>query len=230
MSLTLHQHPLASFCHKVLIALYENGTAFDKVLVDLGDPASADAFRALWPLGKMPVLHDAARGATVPETSIIIEYLDLHHPGRLRMIPEDPEAALQVRLWDRFFDLHVSDPMQTIVLDRIRPDDGKDPHGVAAARAALDVAYALIDRQVANREWATGDAFTMADCSATPALFYAGIVHPFDDRYAAVAAYFERLIARPSARRVLAEAQPYFRFFPYRDAMPERFLRVDAQT
>lgn len=228
MTLTLYQHPLASFCHKVLIALYESGTAFEPSLVDLADPDSSAKFLDLWPVGKMPVLHDAARGATVPETSIIIEYLDQHYPGRLRMIPKDPEEALQTRLWDRFYDLYVSVPMQTIVGDRLRPADAKDPHGLNAARATLDMAYGMIARQMESREWATGAHFTMADCSATPALFYAGIVHPFGAGHETVAAYFERLIARPAARRVLGEARPYFDMFPFREAMPERFLKEDA--
>lgn len=229
MSLTLYQHPLASFCHKVLIALYENETPFESFLVDLGNPDAAARFRQLWPLGKMPVLHDAARGETVPETSIIIEYLDRHYPGRERLLPEDPDAALQVRLWDRFYDLHVSQPMQAIVAERLRPAaDGKDPHGIAAERATLDTAYEMIEQQMATRRWAAGDRFTMADCAAAPALFYAGIVHPFGATHGAVAAYFERLLARPSMQRVLDEARPYFHLFPYREDMPERFLKAEV--
>lgn len=224
MSLTLYIHPLASFCHKVLIALYENEVPFSPQTIDLGEPGSAAALLEKWPVGKIPVLHDSARGRTVAETSIIIEYLQQNYPGRVAMLPEVSEAALDVRLWDRFFDLYVSVPVQKIVLDRIRPSDGRDPIGVADARRTLDTAYAMIDAQMAGRLWSTGDSFTMADCAASPALFYASIVHPFAPGQANLAAYFERLLARPSIRRTLDEARPFFSMFPYRDAMPERFL------
>ncbi len=224
MSLMLYSHPLASFCHKVLIALYETDTAFAPVTVDLGDPGSAAALLVRWPVGKMPVLHDAARDQVVAETSIIIEYLDRHYPGAAPLLPADPDTCLEARLWDRFFDLYVSEPMQKIVTDRVRPDGARDPHGVAQARATLDTAYAMLEAHLAGRQWAAGQAFTLADCAAAPALFFAGIVHPFDAEQAALAAYFERLAGRPSMRRVLDEARPYFSMFPYRDAMPERFV------
>ena len=226
MALTLYIHPLASFCHKVLIALYENGTAFDTQIVDFADLGSAAALMEKWPVGKIPVLHDAAAGETVPETTIIIEYLQAHYPGPFRLLPGDPNLLLDVRLWDRFYDLYVSVPMQKIVTDRIRPPDAHDPHGVAEARASLDQAYRMIDARMQARLWATGDTFTMADCAALPALFFASIVHPFADDQQHLAAYLERLLQRPSVKRVIAEAQPYFSMFPYRDAMPEHYLRA----
>jgi glutathione S-transferase len=225
MTLTLYLHPLASFCHKVLIAFYENGVAFRPVTVDLGDPGSAAALLEKWPVGKIPVLHDGARGRTVAETSIIIEYVQQHYPGPVPLLPSDAEAQLEARLWDRFFDLYVSVPMQKIVLDRLRPEGQRDTVGVTEARQTLDVAYAMTDRQLQDNEWATGSAFTIADCAAMPALFFASIVHPFDPALGRLAAYFERLLARPSVRRTLGEARPYFALFPYRDAMPERFLQ-----
>lgn len=224
MTLTLYIHPLASFCHKVLIALYENGTAFEAQTVDLGDPGSAAGLLAKWPVGKIPVLHDGSRQRTVAETSIIIEYVQLHYPGPVPLLPDDAGDRLEARLWDRFFDLYVAAPMQKIVTDRLRPGDGKDPLGVADARQTLDTAYAMIDAQMSARTWAIGDHFTIADCAASPALFYASIVHPFDQRQRWLAAYFERLLERPAMRRALREARPFFSLFPYRDAMPERFL------
>lgn len=226
VSLTLFFHPLASFCHKVLIALYENGTPFTPRLVDLGSPDSSAEMLARWPVGKMPVLHDGARDRTIPETSIIIEYLQQHYPGPVALLPGDAEACLQARLWDRFFDLYVSGPMQTIVGDRIRPEGRSDPHGVETARASLQTAYAMADAQLAGRAWATGDAFTMADCAAAPALFYTAILQPFDDRQRNLASYFERLMARPSVARVIDEARPYFPMFPFRDRIPARFLNA----
>lgn len=226
MTLTLYLHPLASFCHKVLIALYENGTAFDSRIVDFADAGSAAALLDKWPVGKIPILHDEAAGHTIPETSIIIEYLQAHYPGPVRLLPDDPEQLLQVRLWDRFYDLYVSVPMQKIVTDRIRPADAYDPHGVGDARGMLDQAYKMIEAHMQERLWATGDDFTMADCAALPGLFFASIVHPFTSEQQALSSYLEHLLQRPSVKRVLSEAQPYFSMFPYREAMPARYLEA----
>jgi len=224
MSLHLYSHPLASFCHKVLIALYENGTPFQAHRVDLGNPERKADFLELWPVGKMPVLRDEARGRTVPETSIIIEYLQQHYPGPHALLPADEDARLDVRLWDRFFDLYVQTPMQRIVLEELRGAGDKDPRGVADARATLATAYAMIERQ-AQGEWICGDAFTLADCAAAPALFYAAILAPFPPEHARLRDYYERLMDRASVRRTLAEARPYFPMFPLHAAIPARFLQ-----
>ena len=214
MSLTLLFHPLSSFCHKVLIALYENDTAFTPQIVDLSDEGQRTAFRKLWPIGKFPLLQDHARDWTVNESSIIIEYLDQHYPGRTRFIPADPELARQMRFRDRFFDLYVHLPMQKIVGDRLRPEGKKDPYGVEEARTQLQTALGLVDQAMASKTWAAGETFTMADCSAAPALFYADKVAPFASSHPHVAAYLDRLMQRPSYARALKEAEPYFKFFP----------------
>jgi len=199
MSLILYSHPFASYCQKVLIALYETGTAFTAQLVDLGDAAQRDAFHALWPVGKMPVLHDIARDRVIPESSIVIEYLDRHYPGPAALIPADSALALAVRATDRFYDLHVQDPMQKIVLDRLRAEGEDDPTGVAEAHIRLRTAYGIIDREMAGRHWAVGADFTLADCAAAPALYYADLVSPLRPDFPRAAAYFERLKpARPS--------------------------------
>lgn len=214
MSLKLYFHPLSSFCHKVLIALYENDTPFEPVTVDLGNEAERTAFLKLWPIGKFPVLRDDSRGHTVPESTVIIEYLQRHHLGNTQFIPADPEKAWQTRLSDRFYDLYVHDPMQRIVGDRLRPDGAKDPHGVEHARGRLETAYGMIEAEMANRHWAMGDGFGLADCAAAPALFYANEVAPIGAAHRHVAAYLARLKARPSYARVLREAEPYFAMFP----------------
>jgi glutathione S-transferase len=214
MSLTLYFHPLASYCHKVLIALYENDTPFTANLVDLSNATARAALLKLWPIGKFPVLVDEARNQTVPESTVIIEYLDRYYPGRTKLISADADRAWQARLRDRFYDLYVHQPMQRIVGDRLRPEGKKDPHGVEEARARLRTSYAMIDREMAVRSWAMGEAFSLADCAAAPALFYANEVMPFGEDHGNVAAYFGRLKARPCYARVLKEAEPYFAMFP----------------
>jgi glutathione S-transferase len=223
-SLALFYHPLASYCHKVLLALYENDTSFRGELVNLMDRQASAKFFELWPVGKMPVLRDDARNRTIPETSIIIEYLDRYYPGRVRLLPEDGDQRLDARLWDRFFDLYVQTPMQKIVADRLRADAERDARGVADARASLQLAWDMLERQLASREWAIGNRFSMADCAAAPALFYGGILVPFSTSHSNVAAYFDRLVARPSFQRVIDEARPYFEYFPFKESIPKRFL------
>lgn len=214
MPLILHYHPLSSFCHKALIALYENDVPFTPRIVDLGDATQRAEFVALWPIGKFPVLQDVARGKTIPESTIIIEYLEQHHPGKGRLIPDDPEQARETRLLDRFLDLYVHEPMQKIVGDRLRPEDAKDPHGVDHARKTMRTALGILERDMASRTWAAGDDFGLADCAAAPALFYADKVMPIAADYPNVKRYLDRLMQRPSYARVLREAQPYFAMFP----------------
>jgi glutathione S-transferase len=224
VSLILYYHPLASYCHKVLIPLYENGTEFEPRHVDLSSEESSAELVAAWPVGKFPVIKDVTRNVIVPETTIIIEYLDQFRPGAIRFIPDDPDAARDVRLWDRFFDLYVSTPMQKIVGNKLRPADMTDDYGVIEARNSLDTAYEMLEKQLASSQWAAGADFSMADCSAAPALFYAECVHPFTPDYPNLAAYFDKLMTRPSVVRVLEEARPYFQYFPFNEAIPARFL------
>ena len=214
MSLTLHFHPLSSFCHKALIALYENGTPFTPNIVNLMDDGERTALRKLWPIGKFPVLRDDARDETVPESSVIIEYLDQHYPGTTRFIPADREQMRETRLRDRFFDLYLHLPMQRIVGERLRPADRKDPHGLEEARTTADTALGMVEQQMAAGLWAMGDTFTIADCAAAPPLFYLDKIAPLRARYPNAAAYLDRLKQRPSYARVLQEAEPYMQFFP----------------
>jgi glutathione S-transferase len=217
VTLRLYYHPLSSFCWKAIIALYEKGTRFEPVLVNLGDPDSRSAFLRLWPIGKFPVLKDEARDWMVPESTIIIEYLEQHYPGGTTLLPTDPDRARQVRMRDRFFDLYVHHPMQEIVGDRIRPDGKRDPFGVEQARARLRTSLGMVESDIGAR-WLMGDEFSMADCSAMPALFYANKVMPLEGKYDKTLAYLERLKARPSVARTLAEAEPYFHMFPQEQA------------
>ena len=224
MEPTLYFHPLASYCWKALIALYDSGIAFTPRVVDLGNADDRAALQALWPPARFPVLHDVAQGRVLPESTILIEYLAERHPGAAGLLPADAGERLDMRLWDRVCDDHLQDPMQKIVADRLRDATVRDPHGVAEARAALQRAYLLFERHLQGRTWLASAEFSLADCAALPALFYATILEPLPAAHAALHAYFERLLLRPSVRRVLDEAKPWLGLFPYREAVPARFL------
>jgi glutathione S-transferase len=210
MSLTLYAHPFAAYCWKVLIALYENATPFNYRLVE--DAAGWAELESLWPIKKFPLLKDG--NATIIESSIIVEHVMRHYPGATQMIPANDDAALQVRFMDRFFDHYVMTPMQTLVSDRMRTENERDVKGVTDARKMLDVAYGWLEKQVTQEAWLCGGMFSLAECSAAPALFYADWVHPIGDRVPGVGAYRRRVLARPSVARVVDEARPYRKLFP----------------
>ena len=212
MTLQLYFHPFSSYCQKALVALYENATPFEPQRLDGPDSPASRRLAALWPMKRFPVLVDGER--TILEASCIVEYLGLHHPGPVRLIPEDPRAALEVRMMDRFFDNYVATPQQKVVFDALRAEDARDPYGVRQARDMLDTAYAWLDRVMATREWAAGRAFSLADCAAAPFLFYADWTHAIGAAYPNVLAYRRRLLARPSFARAVDEARPYRSFFP----------------
>lgn len=215
MALTLHPHPFSAYCQKALVALYENATPFAFRQVNLGDAADAAALAALWPFRKFPVLVDGAR--VVAEASLVIEHLDQHHPGPVRFIPADRDAAMEVRLIDRVVDNYLLTPMQKVVLDAIRPAEVRDAYGVTQALESLETAYAWLDARIAARDWAAGDSFSLADCGAAPALLYADWCRPIAAHFANLRAYRARLLARPSYARALDEARPYRHLFPLGD-------------
>jgi glutathione S-transferase len=214
--LRLYAHPFSSYSQKVLVALYENQVPFH--YRNLEEPGASEELAALWPMQRFPVLVDGSR--TVIEATSIIEYLDLHHPGPVKLIPEDRDAALESRMLDRVFDNYVSTPQQKVVLDMLRPEAERDPRGVAEARRMLETAYVWLDQRMATREWAIGAEFTLADCAAAPFLFYADWTHAIDPAHAHVHRYRARLLARPSFRRAVDEARPYRGYFPL--GAPER--------
>ena len=210
MAPILYAHPFSSYCQKVLIALYENNAIFTMRV--LNDEQSFAQLAALWPHKKFPVL--ATQNATVIEASVIIEYLRHNQPGPVDLLSDDPQAALQIRFMDRFFDNYVMTPMQKVVADSLRPADGRDPLGVADAKTQLECSYQWLESTMQNRTWAAGDVFSMADCAAAPSLFYADWVHEIDQKYLNLRAYRARLLARPSVVRVVNEARPYRHLFP----------------
>ena len=212
MALSLIYHPFSSYSWKALIALYEAGTPFTPLSLEHAENGAT--LGKLWPMGKFPVLVDDARGVTLPESSVIIEHLDTYYPGPTPLLPKDTDTRLQVRLMDRVFDNYIHTPMQQHVSDRLRPTGHNDPHGVAQAGTALDNAYAWLNTYMTNRTWAVGDSFTLADCAAAPALFYADWVRPIGARFPNITAYRARLLARPSVKRAVDDARPWRKLFP----------------
>ena len=213
MTLELYMHPLSSYTHKVLIALYENATQFEAKL--LSDKAVAAELKARWPVMRFPALYDRARDWFVPEASIIIEYLTQHYPGHTKLIPGDLDLARQVRLRDRFFDNYLHTPMQKVAFDARRPQSARDPYGINEARELYRTALDMVEQEIDGKTWAMGDAFTMADCAAAPALYYGDrLLLPFRKTHPKSAAYLDRLMARPSYARALKEAEPFFHLLP----------------
>lgn len=212
MAPKLLAHPFSSYCQKVLTALYENETPFEYRLIQFQDEAAVAELAALWPLKRFPVLVDDGR--TIIESSVIIEHLDLGHPGRTRFLPVEPKAALEVRFMDRFFDNYVMTPMQQVVFDSFRPEGQHDAFGVEGARKLLESAYAWLDGVLSGRTWAAGENFSLADCAAAPSLFYADWVHEIGQDYPRVRAYRSRLLERPAFARAVDEARPYRHLFP----------------
>nr|WP_294509908.1 glutathione S-transferase family protein [uncultured Rhodopila sp.] len=218
MTLQLFGHPFSSYTMKALIALYENETPFEFRMLGPDHPENGAELARRWPIAKFPLLVDG--GTTVFETSAIIEHLAAFHPGPVALIPADAKAAVPVRMLDRVFDNYVMTPMGAIVADALRPDEVRDPYGVAKARGALDTIYAWLDQALAGRPWAAGDAFTLADAAAAPALYYADWAHPIGEDRTVLKAYRARLLARPSFARCIDDARPYRGFFPL--GAPER--------
>lgn len=210
--LILYGHPFSSYTQKVLIALYENATPFEFRSIGPDTPEHSAEWLRRWPLRKFPLLIDGDR--QVVETSIIIEYLDLKHPGPQRFLPSDPLAALDVRFLDRFFDLHIMDAAQHAVNGALTGDAVKRKDGLALSQEKLDRAYPWLDKTLAGRTWATGDTFTLADCAAAPSLFYADWIHPIPETLTALKAYRARLLARPSFARAVDEARYFRPYFP----------------
>lgn len=210
MTVELFAHPFSSYCQKALIAFYENGVPFEYRMLE--DPGVGDELAALWPMKRFPILRE--NGRIVMEATSIIEYLQVHHPGPSRLIPDDPDLAVEVRMMDRVLDNYVMTPQGKFVFDILRPEADRDPYGVEEARRMLETSYAWLDQRMRDRTWAVGDTFTLADCAAAPSLFYADWTYRIPERYPALHAYRARLLQRPSFARAVDEARQYRHYFP----------------
>jgi glutathione S-transferase len=212
MALKIYGHPFSSYTQKALTALYENDTPFEFLNLSPDNPEVYAEFARRWPIRKFPLLVDGGR--QVMEATSIIEYLAVRHPGASRLIPADAGTAVDVRMLDRFFDNYINGPQQRIVYNQLRPEANRDPYGVDEARTALETAYAWLDRHMTDHEWAAGGSFSLADCAAAPALFYADWTHPIGKQFPNVHAYRARLLQRPSFARCVEGGRPYRHLFP----------------
>lgn len=212
MSLALYGHPFSSYSQKALIALYENGTPFEFRCIGPDTPEHAAEWLRRWPIARFPMLLDGER--QIVETSLIIEYLEIAHPGPVRLLPADPMAALDVRFLDRYFDLYVMSAMQLAVDTALQRYPMTVDKGRAIASERLERAYTWLEGHLAGKTWANGEHFTLADCAAAPSLFYADWVHPIPETYPLLRAYRSRLLARPSFARAVEEARPFRSYFP----------------
>lgn len=212
MTIALYGHPFSSYTQKALIAFYENGLPFEFKMIAPEAPENYDRLKRAWPIAKFPMIEDGE--TNVFESTAIIEYLDVKHPGSVRFIPDDDDAAIEARMLDRVFDNYVMTPMNAIVRDALRPAEDRHASDVTEARSQLEAIYGWLDQRMASRTWAIGDAFTLADCAAAPSLFYADWAHPFPPALVHLRNYRQRLLARPSYDRANNEARPYRHYFP----------------
>jgi glutathione S-transferase len=215
----VYGHPFAAFYWKAAIALYERDVPFEFLMVDPEHPENTEAIRHLAPTGQFPVLVDGDR--TVIESAAIIEYLDLHHGSAPPLVPADPRIAIEARQLDGIFDDYVQAPLTRMVLNALRDEGKRDPYAVEEAKAMLDKSYAWLNRWMRGREWAASDIFSIADCAAAPALFYAHWGHPIPEAHQPLRNYRARLLARPSIARVVDEARPWRQYFPLRQHTPD---------
>lgn len=206
----LYAHPFSSYCQKAIVAFYETDTPFE--LRHLEEPGVGEELAALWPLKRFPVLKDG--DTTIVEATAIIEYLAATRPEAAWLVPADPVAAVEARMMDRIFDNYVNGPQQAFIYDALRPEDQRHPPSVADAAAVLDTIYPWLDARMRGREWATDHGFTLTDCGAGPALFYADWTHPIPEQFEALRAYRARLLARPAFARAVDEARKYRSYFP----------------
>ncbi len=210
----LYYNPISTYSQKVLIAFYEKGLEFEPHIVSLMDPDERAKYREVYPLGKIPclVLDD---DHLIPESSIIIEYID--GMGEPRLIDGDSEQTRKIRFKDRMIDLYLNDSVVTLLFQGMKPEDERDPERIETAQFRIDTMYSFMENEFGNQSFANGEKFTMADCAAAPALFYAEQTAPFAE-YKNISAYWERLKGRPTVKRTHEEARPVLEAFMNKDA------------
>lgn len=205
----LYHHPMSTFSQKAMIALEEKGLEYDPCVVQLMDPQGKEDYRKIYPMGKIPMLQ-LADDHIIPESSIIIEYLDEIAPPRL--IPEDTQYARKTRFKDRMFDNYLNESVGTVFFQNLKPEEQRNHEAIADAQFRISVMYQFMDGELAKQTFACGDQFTMADCAAAAALFYCPTIAPFSDK-PNIVRYWEQLKARPSIKAVHEKVAPHLAAF-----------------
>jgi glutathione S-transferase len=210
----LYYHPLSTYSQKVLIALYEKGIEFEAEIVNLMDAEDHGRYCKTYPMGKVPCM-ELDDGHIIPESSIIIEYIDgMAEPTLLK---GDANQTRKIRLKDRMYDLYLNEAVATLLFQGLKPESEQDPERIEKARSNIATMYGFMENEFANQAFSNGEEFLMSDCAAAPALFYAQQVAPFSE-HENICGYWERLIARPSIQRTQEEASPYLEAFMNKNA------------
>lgn len=205
----LYYMPLSTYSQKTLLGLHEKELQFERVIVNLEDDVQAGEYRALHPLGTVPLMI-ANDGRKIPESTSILEYVDHRYGAGSRLLPRDPELAQQTRFGDRMFDLYLNDSVVAILTEQRKPEAQRDAPLVARMRQRIDAIYRYMEELLARRDWINGERFSLADCAAAPALLYAQHVAPFDNR-CYISAYWKRIQARPAHRQLMEEVRPWLK-------------------
>lgn len=196
------------YCQKVLIALYEKKIAFVGKLVNLADPADKAEYQAIYPLGKVPLLC-TDDNKLVPESSIIIEFLDQVEPAH-RLIPLETDHARNVRLWDRLADQYLCASVMNMLMESRKPTAQQNAADIERWSRTLGTMYRMIDDQLARFPYLAGMEFSMADCAALPGLYYSSQFASLKG-FPRLSSYFESLMLRASVMRVVDDAAPYIK-------------------
>lgn len=198
---------LSTYSQKVLIGLYEKDTAFTPHLVDLSDPEARAEYVKLYPFGKLPLLV-RDDGRMIPESSIIVEYIDNQFEQEPILIPRDPELARRARFMDRMCDLYLNDPVVNLIFESWKPEDEQNRELISKSSERIGTMYRFMDDQLSSSPYLAGETFSIADCAAMPVLFYANSFAPFGG-FDNIFRYWEEVSSRPSFVRLKQEAEPY---------------------
>ena len=210
----LYYFPLSTYSQKVLIALKEKGLSAKLNIINMFNPEEKSAYiNDVYPLGKIPLLV-REDGWMIPESSIIVEYLDTHFDSGTQLIPADKELSRQTRFYDRVSDLYFNDAITTLLFQARREEADRIPEKIEAATFNLNCTYGYFNDILGKQTWLMGDNFSMADCAAIPALYYAQESAPFDE-FENIVRYWQQAQERPSYKEVLEEAQPYLKDFGF---------------
>lgn len=192
--------PASSYCQRVLIALVEKNINFTPIEVNLFDPKVRSHYMQINPFGKIPTLV-TENGQVIFEASIIIQYLEQMFPPEPRLIPKDPELALEVRFLERILDVYINAGREALFADTQRPIEERGGKQVMKAKGLLETACNLLEKRLQGRTWLAGEEFSLADCAAAPTLTYLRIVYSYQD-LPRLTDYVRRLESRASVMQV----------------------------